>query len=80
MALQFYLVAYQFSGVRGNLPVSTATRTGNLALPVHGNGVSLGLYYTGSWRQSKSWVAKLHYHHDIYCISYILKIIIVSKV
>ena len=50
MALQFYLVAYQFSGVRGNLPVSTATRTGNLALPVHGNGVSLGLYYTGSWR------------------------------
>ena len=51
MALQFYPVAYPFlRGKRESGPVSTATRTGNLALLVHGNGVSLGLYYTGSWR------------------------------
>lgn len=29
-----------YSGVRGNLPVFTTTRTGSLSVPIHGNGVS----------------------------------------
>jgi len=43
MASTFYRVVYPFSGVRGNLPVLTATRTGNLPVPVHGTAVYLSL-------------------------------------
>ena len=40
MASSFYPVPNHFSGVRGDLPVFTATRKGNLPVPIHGNGVS----------------------------------------
>ena len=40
MVLLFYPVVYLFLRFKGNLPVFTATRTGNLPEPVHGNGES----------------------------------------
>ena len=49
MALQFYLVAYPFlRGYEEIYPyLRLRLRVCNLPVPVHGNGVSLDLYYTG---------------------------------
>ena len=45
VASTFYRIANPFSrAVRGNLPVFTSTRTGNLPVTIHGNAVSFGLF------------------------------------
>ena len=79
MALQFYLVASP--GVRGNLPVFTTTRTGmysNLPVPVHGNGVSLGLYHTGRGGRVNHALQSFFINDIIYCISSVGKLSILK--